>query len=76
MGVPIDVNTTRKTRSLPLQECYYCGDANYLVCNCPYQLDIRQLIAEQRKELIKDIMAMRDAALVEESYPLKEEDFV
>jgi len=31
MGVPIDVDATRKMRSLPLQRCYRCGDANHLV---------------------------------------------
>ena len=31
MEVPMDVNTTRKARSLPLQGCYQCGDTNHLV---------------------------------------------
>jgi len=47
MGTSMDVNTTRKTRSLPPQGCYRCGDANYLVRDCPYRMDVRQLTAEQ-----------------------------
>jgi len=31
MGVPMDVDTSRKTKSLPPQGCYRCGDANHLV---------------------------------------------
>ena len=31
MGVPMDVNMTRETRFLPLQECYWCRDMNYIV---------------------------------------------
>jgi len=27
----MDVNTTRKTRSLPPRECYRCGDTNHIV---------------------------------------------
>jgi len=31
MGVPMDVDATRKTRSLPPQGCYQCGDVNHVV---------------------------------------------
>jgi len=31
---------------------------------------------EQQEELIEDLLALKDAVLIEESCPLKEEDFV
>ena len=47
MGVPMDINVTRKARSLPLRGCYRCGDANYIVRDCPHRLDVHQLTTEQ-----------------------------
>jgi len=38
-------------------------------------LDIRRLTAEQRKELIKDLMALKDAVEEEEVCSAPEEDF-
>ena len=75
MGVPMDIDTTRKARSLPLRGCYQCEDANYVVQDCPHQMDVRQLIMKQRKELIKDLLALKDAVPIEESCPPKKEDF-
>jgi len=39
-------------------------------------MDICQLTSEQQKKLIEDLLALKDAVLSEESYPLEEEDFV
>ena len=39
-------------------------------------MDIRQLTTEQREELIEDLLALKDVVPIEESCPLKEEDFV
>ena len=75
MGVPMDVDATRKARSLPLRECYRCGDANHIVGDCPHRIDICQLTMEQREELIEDLLALKDAVLIEESCPPEEEDF-
>jgi len=47
MGVLMDINVTRKARSLPLRGCYRCGDANYIVRDCPHRLDVHQLTMEQ-----------------------------
>jgi len=38
-------------------------------------MDICQLISEQWEELIEDLLALKDAVLLEESCPLEEEDF-
>jgi len=72
----MDVNATRKARSLPLRGCYRCRDADYVVRDCPHHIDVRQLTTEQRKELIEDLLVLKDAALMEESCPPEEEDFV
>jgi len=74
-GIPMDVDAVRKTRSLPPRGCYRCGEANHLVKDCPHHLDVRRLTAEQRKELIEDLMALKDAVEEEEVCSAPEEDF-
>jgi len=71
----MDVDAVRKMRSLPLQGCYCCGEANHLVKDCPYRLDVRRLIAEQREELIEDLMVLKDAVEEEEVCSTPEKDF-
>jgi len=39
-------------------------------------MDICQLTTEQQKELIEDLLALKDAVLIEESCPPEEKDFV
>jgi len=73
MGVPMDVNAIRRTRSLPPQGYYQCGDANHLVRDCPHHMDVCQLTSEQREELFEDLLALKDAVLIEESCPPEEE---
>jgi len=38
-------------------------------------MDVYQLTTEQREELIEDLLALKDAVLMEESCPPEEEDF-
>jgi len=75
-GVPIDVDAVWKTRSLPPRGCYWCGEANHLVKDCPHRLDVRRLTTEQREELIEDLMALKDAVEEEEVCSASEEGFV
>jgi len=75
IGVPIDVDVTRKARSLPPRGCYRCGDTNHVVRDCSHCLDVHQLTTEQREELIEDLLALKDAVPIEESCPPEEEDF-
>jgi len=37
-------------------------------------MDVRQLTAEQREELIEDLLAFKDVVLIEESCPPEEEE--
>ena len=41
MGVPMDMDVTRKARSLPPSGCYRCGDVNHVVRDCLHRLDVR-----------------------------------
>ena len=72
----MDVDTVWKTRSTPSWGCYQCGEPNHLVKDCPHRLDVRRLTVEQREELIKDLMALKDAVAEEEVGFSPEEDFV
>jgi len=72
----MDVDTVRKTHPTPPRGCYRCGEPNHLVKDCPHCLDIRRLTAEQREELIEDLMALKDAVAEEEVGSSLEEDFV
>jgi len=65
----MDMDTAQKMRPTPLQGCYRCGDPNYLVKDCPYRLDVWRLTAEQREELIEDLIALKDAVAEEEVAP-------
>jgi len=71
----MDVDAVRKTRPLPPQGCYRYEETNYLVKDCPHRLDVRRLTAEQREELIEDLMALKDAVEKEEVCSALEEDF-
>ena len=75
-GVPMDVDTVQKTRPAPPRGCYRCREPNHLVKDCPHCLDIRMLTAEQREELIEDLMALKDVAAEEEVGSSPEEDFL
>jgi len=46
------------------------------VKDCPYRLDVWRLTVEQQEELIKDLMAFKDAVAEEEVGSSLEEDFV
>jgi len=72
----MDVDAARKARSLPLQGCYQCREANHLIRDCPHRLDVQKLTVEQREELIEDLMALKDAVAEEEVGSFPEEDFV
>ena len=46
---------------------------NHLVQDCPHHMDIYQLTSEQREELIKDLLVLKDVVSIEESCSQKEE---
>ena len=71
----MDVDAVWKTRPLPPRGCYRCGETNHLVKDYPHRLDVRRLTAEQREELIEDLMALKDVVEEEEVCSALEEDF-
>jgi len=75
-GIPIDVNTVRKTHPAPQRGCYRCREPNHLVKDYPHHLDVWRLTVEQQEELIEDLMALKDAVAEEEVGSSPEEDFV
>jgi len=75
-GVPTDIDAVQKTHTLPPRGYYQCEEANHLVKDCPHRLDIRRLTAEQREELIEDLIALKDAVEEEEVCSAPEEGFV
>jgi len=74
--IPIDVDVVWKTRFLSPQGCYWCREANYLVKDCSHHLDVQRLTIEQRKELIEDLIALKDTVEEEEVCSAQEEGFV
>ena len=44
--------------------------------DCPHHLNVQRLIAEQREELIEDLMALKDTVEEEEVCSAPEEGFV
>jgi len=60
----MDMDATRKTRSLPPQGCYRYGDVNHVIQDCPHRMDVHQLTTEQWEELIEDLLALKDVVPV------------
>jgi len=75
LSIAIDVNAAWKLYPMLPKGCYRYRDTNHLVKDCPYQMDMRLLMAEQQKELIEDLLVLKDIVLEEEN-PSAEEDFV
>jgi len=75
-GIPMDVDAVRKMCPLSPRGCYHCRETNHLVKDCPHRLDVQRLTAEQREELIKDLIALKDAVEEKEVCSAPEEDFV
>jgi len=72
----MNIDAVQKTRSLPPRGCYQYREANHLMKDCPHRLNVQRLTAEQREELIEDLMALKNAVEEEEVCSALEESFV
>jgi len=72
----MDVDAVWKVCSLPPRGCYRHREANHLIKDYPYHLDVWKLTMEQQEELIEDLMALKNAVEEEEVGSTPEEDFV
>ena len=75
LRVFINVNVVQKTRLLLLYNCYHCRETSHFIKDYTHCLNIQQLMAEQREELIEDLMAFKNIVVVEKLEPLVKEDF-
>ena len=66
LSIAMDINTTQKPYPTPLKDCYQYKNANYLVKNYLYYINIKLLTSKQQKELIEDLLALKNVVLEEE----------
>ena len=58
--VPMDIGAAPKKAPLPAA-CFRCGNPGHIKANCPIRIDVRQLTAFAREELIEELNALKDA---------------
>jgi Zinc knuckle/Retrotransposon gag protein len=58
-GVPMDVDAQRAKKLA--NTCHRCGAAGHFVRDCPRRFDIRHMSANEREDLLQDLLAARDA---------------
>ena len=81
MGVPMDIDAMRKSRSLP-DTCRRCGAPGHWAKDCPHRFDVRHMDVDELQTLLEDRLAEKDAAPAEplvveaDETPICTEDFV
>ena len=71
MGTPMDIDATRKARSLP-DNCRRCGAPGHWSKDCPHRFDVRHMDVDELQTLLEDRLAAKDAVPTEPPV----EDFV
>src|SRR5438105_13897777 len=81
MGVPMDIDATRKAKSLP-DTCRRCGRPGHWAKACDLRFDVRHMEIDELQTFLEDMLAAKDAAPTESAVveadetPIRTDDVV
>ena len=61
--VPMEVDSSRQPKALP-RGCFRCNDPSHIARDCPLRFDIRAMTAEERRDLLDQLLAEADLSQI------------